>query len=141
VCEEWYNYQVFAKWYEENWKPWMNSSWHIDKDILVKGNKIYSPETCCFVPVEINSLFTKNNKNRGDFPIGVTNQGKKFSARLSKSKKIRFNAGLFDTPEEAFQAYKIEKESYIKEVSNRWRSLISSKVYQAMYNYKVEITD
>jgi hypothetical protein len=43
----------------------------LDKDILYKGNKIYSPDTCVFVPQEINALFVKNDANRGDLPIGV----------------------------------------------------------------------
>lgn len=40
---------------DENWKPHMEG-WHLDKDILLKGNKVYSPETCAFVPAKINSL-------------------------------------------------------------------------------------
>ena len=43
----------------------------IDKDILYKGNKIYCPEKCIFVPFSINSLFTKRQNRRGDYPIGV----------------------------------------------------------------------
>lgn len=55
VCEDWYNFQNFAEWMDENWKPHMEG-WHLDKDILLKGNKVYSPETCAFVPAKINSL-------------------------------------------------------------------------------------
>ena len=67
VCEEWYNFQNFAEWFENNYVE----GWHLDKDILVKGNKIYSPETCCFVPRDINNLFLLRKNNRGDYPIGV----------------------------------------------------------------------
>ena len=51
VCEEWHNFQTFAKWYEENYIE----GFHLDKDLLSKGNKIYSPETCCFISLEDNS--------------------------------------------------------------------------------------
>lgn len=63
--------------------------WALDKDILVKGNKIYSPETCCFVPQEINNLFTKRKSCRGTLPIGVKyiKENKKFSASFSRNKK------------------------------------------------------
>ena len=58
-----------------NWcldqKGFINKGWALDKDILVKGNKIYSPDTCCFVPQEVNNLFVKNKNIRGDNPIGV----------------------------------------------------------------------
>lgn len=43
-------------------------SFHLDKDILIKGNKMYSEDTCCFVPPEINGLFTKADRKRGKLP-------------------------------------------------------------------------
>lgn len=140
VCEEWHNFQNFAKWFEENYNPETMQDWHLDKDILVKGNKIYSPETCCFVPAEINSLFTKADKTRGEYPIGVTKKGSNFLINFKKHNK-RWDLSLYSSPIEAFQAYKTEKEKYIKEVADKWKDKIDPRVYQAMYNYKVEITD
>jgi hypothetical protein len=139
VCEEWYNFQNFAKWFEDNWKPHMEG-WHLDKDILVKGNKVYSPETCCFVPQEINSLLTKSNKLRGELPIGVGKYKNKYKAYFSINKK-GYYLGIFDTAEEAFQAYKTAKEVWIKQVADKWRNQITEQVYQALINYQVEITD
>ena len=109
------------------------------KDILIKWNKVYSPDTCCFVPVEINSLFTRTNSKRGKYPIGVcmNKSNGRFLATL-KSKKF---SKSYNTPEEAFQAYKEVKENYIKEVADEWKDKINPKVYEAMYNYQVEITD
>lgn len=54
-------------------------------------------------------------------------------------KQLIYNA--IKTPEEAFQVYKVAKETYIKEVADEWKDKINPKVYQAMYNYQVEITD
>lgn len=143
VCGEWHNFQNFAQWFEENYNSEiMNNSWQLDKDILVKGNKIYSPETCCFIPQEINSLFIKNDRSRGDFPVGVSfykSRGK-YTSRISRDSKI-LQIGYFDTPEEAFQAYKIAKETYIKEVAEKWEGLITEQTYKAMITYQVEITD
>ena len=136
VMEEWFNFQVFAKWFEENYIE----GFHLDKDILFKGNKIYSPETCCFVPQEINTLFVKANSIRGKLPIGVVEQKGLFHAAIHKNNKS-VKIGCFKTPEEAFQAYKTEKEKYIKEVADKWRNLISDQVYQVIHNYEVEITD
>ena len=139
VCKEWHNYQNFAKWYDENRKDYMDNSWDLDKDILIKGNKIYSPETCCFVPQEINTLFTKRNSERGELPIGVYDKDGRYASQIRIKGIDNIYLGTFTTPEEAFKAYKIAKEQYIKEVADKWRGLISEKVRQAMYNYQVEI--
>lgn len=58
VCDEWRLFSVFKKWFDENYIE----GYELDKDILVKGNRVYSPETCCFVPKEINVLFSKNKR-------------------------------------------------------------------------------
>ena len=139
VCEEWKYYQNFAEWFEKNYNPEIMQDWHLDKDILIKGNKIYSPETCCFVPKEINTLFTKNNAKRGKYPIGVIKEGNKYRAQLLLNNKRYI--GIFNTIEEAFQAYKVAKEKYIKEVADKWKGLISDEVYQALYKYQVEMYD
>lgn len=140
VCEEWHNFQNFAQWFYENYNPAYMENWALDKDILVKGNKIYSPETCCFVPKEVNSLFKNNISVRGKNPIGVREQHNLFITGLSKN-NIQSHIGYYKTPEEAFEAYKTEKEKYIKEVADKWKDLIDIGVYEAMYNYKVEIED
>ena len=85
VCEEWHNFQNFAKWYYENYYEIKNERMELDKDILNKGNKLYSPQTCIFVPQRINKLFTKSDKVRGEYPIGVyyNKNENKFRAQLS----------------------------------------------------------
>ena len=139
--EFWYNFQNFGDWYEENFNPEFMQGWELDKDILCKGNKVYSSSTCCFVPHEINTLFTRRDKARGDFPIGITKtpQGK-YRVILSKNSR-HFDLGTYKTVEEAFHAYKVGKELWIKEVADKWRGQITEPCYEAMYRYEVEITD
>lgn len=126
-------------------KEWCNQQvgfniegFELDKDILVKGNKIYSEDTCCFVPREINSLFVKRKKSRGNFVLGVDYKKsvKKFRARCGNK-----HLGLFNTELEAFYVYKQAKETYIKEVANKWKDQIDPRVYNALMKYEVEITD
>lgn len=140
VSKKWECFQNFAEWHEENYNPKIMEGWALDKDILLKGNKIYSPETCCFVPSVINTLFLKSDAKRGKYPIGVKKMGNNFQARVLKNKK-QFVIGTFKTSEEAFYAYKVAKELWIKEVADEWKPLIKPNVYQAMYNYKIEIDD
>jgi hypothetical protein len=140
VDERWHNFQNFVKWFGENWKSYMNTNWHLDKDILVKGNKVYSPETCAFVPQEINKLFIKKQNKRGEYPTGVYKIGNRFGAQIS-SKNKKIHLGYFSTPEEAFKAYKDYKEEQIKEIAQKYKNQITEKTYQALVNYQVEITD
>lgn len=143
ICNEWINFQNFARWFNEN--KWSEDCTFLDKDILVKGNKIYSPETCVLVDNRINCLFTKSDRARGELPIGVyyDKDSKKYKAQCSVDKK-RKNLGRFGTVEEAFSTYKTFKESYIKQVADEYFEKYPNfpyKLLQAMYEYKVDIND
>lgn len=147
VSDKWHNFQNFARWYKENYYEIDGEKMELDKDILNKGNKIYSPETCVFVPNIINVLFTKNDKSRGDSVIGThrLKNGKYvvnchlFNPETVKSKNEYL--GRYDTQEKAFEVYKYYKEKNIKEVADGYKELIPEKLYDGMYNYIVEITD
>ena len=146
VCDEWLYYSNFKKWYDNNYYEIDNKTSQLDKDILVKGNKIYSPDTCVFVPNFINKLFIKRQKLRGAFPIGVSyhKRDKKYVAQLSvfkDGKKTIKTLGYFDTPEEGFEVYKKNKEAYIKEIADEYKDKIPAELYKAMYDYRVDIND
>ena len=119
-----------------------NEGWQLDKDILVKGNKIYSEDTCCFVPAEINSVFIKCDRSRGEYPLGVNyhKATRKFVAQISY-RKIKTHLGLYDTAEDAFKAYKKSKEKLIKSRADRYLDVLDPRVYKAMVEYEVEIGD
>lgn len=140
VCQEWLNFQVFAEWVDVNYYEIEGEQICLDKDILIKGNKIYSPDTCVFVPHRINTLFVKSDKCRGDLPIGVIRANKKYNARCNMDKKIK-NLGYYDTPVQAFQVYKNFKEKEIKEVAEEYKNVIPQKLYDAMIKYEIEIDD
>ena len=147
VCDEWLCFQNFAKWYEENYYEIEGEKMCLDKDILNKGNKIYSSENCIIVPKRINILFIKSDAKRGKYPIGVSwhKASNKFIARCNildkeNNRKI-IHLGLYNTVEEAFLAYKQFKENYIKQVADEYKDLIPKRLYDAMYSYEVEIND
>ena len=146
VCDEWHNFQNFAKWYEENYYECNNERMELDKDILYKNNKIYSPKTCIFVPKRINCLFTKSNKTRDIYPIGVSwkRDNNKFQAQCHieiNNKKTMKYLGLYNTIEDAFVHYKQFKENYIKQVADEYKDSIPIKLYNALYSWEVEIND
>lgn len=142
VCEEWLNFQNFAQWYEENYYQIDNEIMELDKDILIKNNKFYSPETCIFTPRKINGLFAKSTAIRGDLPIGVyyVDEIKPYRAFIKCGGNSK-NIGGFYTPEEAFNAYKEFKENYIKQLAVDYENKIPNVLYHALMNYVVEIND
>ena len=146
VCEEWLCFQNFAKWYYENYYEIKDEKMCLDKDILFKHNKIYSPDTCMFMPERINLLFTKSDKSRGDSVIGTSLKNGKyrvqcwsFDPESGKSKQEYF--GYYDSQEKAFEIYKYYKEKNIKQVADYYKDKIPEKLYDGLYRYEVDITD
>ena len=140
------NFQHMGEWIENNYYEVPGEKMCLDKDILYKGNKIYSRETCIFVPERINNLFTKSDKSRGKNPIGVTElPSGNYQAYCSNGYGKLIRLGTYKTKEEAFNIYKEYKEKVIKEVIDSYEGKIPepfySKLKVAMYNYKVEIDD
>ena len=115
----------------------------LDKDLLVKGNKVYNEDTCVFIPNDINLLLTKREALRGEHLIGVSwsKTNKAFIARVNKNKGKPEYLGYFKTELEAFNAYKTAKETFVKEQANKWKDQIDDRAYNALMNYTVEITD
>lgn len=142
VCDEWHNLFIFDGWYTKNYYAIPGERMELDKDIIHKGNKVYSPENCVFVPQRINKLIVNAKRIRGEFPIGVyfDKQKQRFIANMNyegKNLKIKHCR----LPIEVFCWYKLYKEDYIKQVADEYRDLIPKCLYEALYNWTVEITD
>lgn len=139
VCDAWKRFSNFLSWWKENYVD----GYVIDKDLVRKGNKCYCPEYCSFVPQRINNILGSHKAKRGEYPIGVSLTRKGRFASLMKRIDRHVSLGIFDTPEEAFAAYKSAKEAYIKEVADEYynKGLITKRVYDALYRWEIEITD
>ena len=148
MCDEWLLFDNFYEWLhcQPNFDKWYNNKrWAIDKDILIKRNKLYSPETCCLVPQNVNCLFLKREAERGQYPIGVHYTKDGFVARCrnpftDKNEEL----GHYSTSEKAFYlGYKPYKENIIKRVAQIEydNGNITKKCYESMMKYEVEIDD
>ena len=142
VSDNFKYYECFYEWCNKQ-IGFGNKDWHLDKDLLVKGNKVYSEDSCIFIPSEINLLLVKNTASRGEHLIGVYwhNKRKSFISRVAKNKGKSEWLGYFKTELEAFNVYKEAKESFIKEQAEKFKSQIDPRAYEALMNYTVEITD
>jgi hypothetical protein len=130
VIKEWHNFQNFAEWFynKSNYKPGLE----LDKDILIKGNKVYSPEACSFVPKEINSIL---HSGKGCY---YDNKREKFIVNVSTGNLKSKYVGQFTTEKEATSAYKKEKQKYIKQRANHYKDILSENVYNALINFELK---
>lgn len=115
VCKEWLRFSRFKAWMEK--QAWEGND--LDKDILVKGCSVYSPETCVFVPSYINTLLVTSKSIRGNWPLGVSlmkdqltkGRSKVFRASIKnkRSTVTQKNLGHFTTAAEAHRTWQLAK--------------------------------
>lgn len=154
ICSDWHTLSKFVSDISKlrNYSDAIsNKGWVLDKDILSKGNKHYSLDTCAFVPVEINSFFgnaVKYKNGNGELPVGVyfdrnprKNPYYTMISFTEDGERKREYLGCYKTPEEAFNVYKVRKETICKQLAEKYKEVIDDRVYKAMINYEVEITD
>lgn len=141
VSENFKNFQFFAEWCNQQ-IGFNLHGWELDKDILVRDNKVYSEDTCCFVPRDLNALLVKRNKSRGKLKIGVCwcTTHEKFVASCGMRGKYK-RIGYYSTELEAYLAYKRFKESYVKSQTEIYRDQLDPRTYQALLKWESNIND
>ena len=136
ISEPWYDFQCFAVWYYAQ-KGHGDLTYQLDKDILVRGNKLYSEDTCVLVPQQVNKLLNEYTKGRGDLPIGVTLNKGKYTAQLRVNGR-RIHLVSTNDPYVAFMAYKQAKENHIKYLMTETEySELDPRVVKALLDYRV----
>ena len=135
VCEDWLKFSNFYNYCQEN-KQWLDLGYQLDKDLLIKNNKIYSPETCVFIPYELNMLLQSQHSKKSNLPVGVKLNGNGFLARFSwKGKYVHL--GTYPTKEEAEKIYLKAKEEFIQNISKQYQGVISEITHEALKSYKM----
>lgn len=114
VCSEWNSLSNFISWVDD--QP--NKNWEeceLDKDLLVSGNKLYSPTTCVFVTKLVNNFLHDRSNDRGEYLLGVywDKVKKKYTAQCSDPFRERQRyLGRYDTQVEAHEVWKKTKHEY-----------------------------
>lgn len=137
VDSQWHNFQEFAEWcqWQEGFKYPKSV---LDKDLLVPGNKIYSPENCVFLPPELNGLIVSPKKIGKQFPAGISYQkdyGKYIVSCAVEGKNK--NLGRYECPEEAFAVYKDFKENLVRGKAEEYKGVIDVRAYTALLNFEI----
>lgn len=152
-CPEWKDFQNFAKWFEEiNNAGYFHEGWQLDKDLLVKGNKIYCPEFCTFLPEDINKALNTKSRNRGELPLGICYAYDSHNKVVNKRniqvtfacKNSEFALKLYmlaSEIEEGFALYKEAREKYIRHLAETYKHKLDPRAYEALIMYEVNIDD
>lgn len=114
----------------------------LDKDLLRKGNRVYGPDTCVFLPLRVNSLLITHASRRGELPVGV-GHGRTpgtYEARV-RDGIVKISLGTYRDVGSAFAAYKRGKEELIRRIAEEYRGRLDPRAYAALLAYQVEITD
>ena len=128
VCEEWHNFSNYAKWFYDNCYE-IDEPLSVDKDIVNKNSKIYSPDTCIIIPSKINQIFIKVNIN-GQEKIGVDKRSSgKYRAKLSN-----VHIGTYNTKEEAIAAHKKMYKEMWNELISKYKNKIPDKIFSILIN-------
>ena len=137
VSENFKSFKYFHNWCLDQ-KGYGIDNFELDKDILIKGNKHYSEDTCCLVPKQINMLFVFASNKKSNLPLGVSyNKSNGYfvsSVSTGDGKIVKYSK----TPEEAFLKYKKDKENHIKSMADKFKDSISDKVYERLIEYEIE---
>lgn len=138
VADQWNSFSVFRVWMEaQNWQ-----GNHLDKDLLVEGNKIYSPETCVFVSRQVNLFLNDREAMRGDWPIGVSwrEDKQRFHAACNNpfTRKQEY-LGLFATPEEAHLAWAKRKMEHAVSLTRSMQCDVSRAALVKRYTERLRV--
>lgn len=133
VSPEWHNFQNFAEWYSKN--EFSGLGYHVDKDILEKGNTVYGPEFCVLVPRIINNTFQKRQKMSEQNHPYYSEKEKKYKITIQNGDTVvKYSARTLD---EAIEFYNNKKQELIRIMAEQWRGKVDYRVYAALKNWRV----
>lgn len=137
VCEEWLSFKNFKLWYDNQYKE---DGWQLDKDILVHNNKVYSPDTCRFVPRDINTLIVRNSNQRGEYLLGITRHSYYTKDGIKRSItspfSISYLAGektsVHKTEIDAHRTWRTRKSKIIKSKVEDFKEVLDKDIIKAL---------
>ena len=130
--ESWKTFSNFKNWMKG--QDWVGKA--LDKDLLSFSNKHYGPDTCLFISHELNNLLTLRNRDRGEYPLGVSkttiNKQDYYVASCSFY-GIQKRLGYYKTVEDAANRYKEEKLKYIRKLAD---AEVDPRIQRALLSIK-----
>ncbi|MCO5781791.1 hypothetical protein [Citrobacter meridianamericanus] len=131
VDQRWHKFSNFFRWWKNNYVE----GWHIDKDIISPGNKVYSPDFCAYIPPSLNSFISLAINRDDDWPVGAyrCSSGGKYFTNIRGGNGKKHHLGTFETPMEAHYAWKAAKLDKAKEFQK-----ICDEIHHGLYSGLLE---
>lgn len=143
VDQRWFDFQDFAKWFKS--LEFYQEGWQLDKDVLLKGNTIYGPDTCVFLPEEVNKALNIKSRVKGKIMLGVsyhTISGKIQVQYACKHPDYKLSIYLDDNQiDYGFSLYKEAREGYIKHLAEKYKNILDPRAYNALASYEISKED
>lgn len=140
VCNEWYSFDSFINWVSKNYIKTTGINIVLDKDIKVRGNKVYSPDTCLLVPFVINTMFRDSKKSRGEFGLGVAKVFKRNSYRAQMSIGVgTISLGDFSNESDAVASYRNARESRVIDMANKYKTSMTQEAYDCIVSNPLNV--
>ena len=129
-CEEWLNFQNFARWCEG--QPGSSlTGWELDKDVLRKGNVVYSEDACCFIPRRINTIFPKRYA-QGDRAYLTSDGEWQCQVRLEGKRKT-----FKSKDREKVVTFKVKAtKEILTSLANTYKDSLAPHVYEALLSWE-----
>jgi hypothetical protein len=134
VSEDWLDFQKFAEWYTS--RSGYGKDYHLDKDLIKTGNKVYCPEYCSLVPTEINSLFTGSSRGVGERGVHWCKTKNKYIAQChigevtAKGNPKQTYLGAYDLETDARKAYNSKKAEKILSLLDKYDGCLDKRLVE-----------
>lgn len=136
MSDNFLDYQFFAHWCHTQ-IGWNEDNWHMDKDLIVEGNKEYHEDRCVFVPRVINTVLNNEKKPRTNgLPLGVIYDKKwnQYRAHCWVYGNTEY-LGVYRNPEDAHKAYVKRKNEYVQEIAEMYKGRVRDEVYVKLRDF------
>lgn len=142
ISDSFLNFSYFHEWCEDQ-IGYKEKGFHLDKDILVQGNKIYGKDTCAFIPNGLNQFLVNRINFRGGNPVGVSFNKRNglFRSRVNNGFGKLLHVGYFENKEDAFNAYKEKKMAIALELISHYEGSVDERVLVSLSNLSFSIED
>lgn len=131
VDERWHNFQTFAKWY---YIHVLNIPCHLDKDLLKKDNKVYSPNNCCILPTEVNIALLGGKSSDKSCGVFYRKKDNIFVAQINRNNTLEY-LGCYKDEGTAKAVYIKAKKGWLAELAEKYANVLSVKAYEALHQW------